>query len=86
MKIHLIDGTYELFRNHFGESSPFGRRSSLGGFFVPLTGPSVRDRGRIELPFGRGKPSPVSRRMSLGSALSSAPTLGRIYELTGPQS
>src|SRR5262245_32449710 len=24
----------------------------LEGFFLPLTGPSVRDRGRIELPFG----------------------------------
>jgi hypothetical protein len=27
----------------------------LEGFFLPLTGPSVRNRGRIELPFGRGK-------------------------------
>ena len=32
----------------------------LEGFFVPLTAPTVRDRGRIELPFGRGKPSPVA--------------------------
>src|SRR5687768_7215277 len=32
----------------------------LEGFFVPLTGPSVRDRGRIELPFGRGKTNPVA--------------------------
>jgi uncharacterized protein YbjT (DUF2867 family) len=29
--------------------------------FFPLAGPSVRDRGRIELPFGRGKTSPVGR-------------------------
>jgi NAD(P)H dehydrogenase (quinone) len=32
----------------------------LEGFFLPLTGPTVRDRGRIELPFGRGKTSPVA--------------------------
>ena len=32
----------------------------LEGFFVPLTGPSVRDRDRIELPFGRGKTNPVA--------------------------
>src|SRR5258705_4702199 len=31
----------------------------LEGFFLPVTGPTVRDRGRIELPFGRGKTSPV---------------------------
>ena len=31
----------------------------LDGFFLPLTGPSVRNRGRIELPFGRGKTFPV---------------------------
>jgi uncharacterized protein YbjT (DUF2867 family) len=32
----------------------------LEGFFLPLTRPSVRDRGRIELPFGRGKTNPVA--------------------------
>ena len=51
----------------------------LEGFFLPLTGPAVRDRGRIELPFGRGKTSPVPRRMSLGSSLPSSPTLGRAW-------
>src|SRR5712692_10546223 len=30
----------------------------LEGFFLRLVGPTVRDRGRIELPFGRGKTSP----------------------------
>src|SRR5215218_8959588 len=30
----------------------------LEGFFLPLVGPTVRDRGRIELPFGRGQTSP----------------------------
>jgi len=28
--------------------------------FFPIAGPTVRDRGRIELPFGRGKTSPVA--------------------------
>src|SRR5438445_1528589 len=32
----------------------------LDGFFLPITGPSVRDRSRIELPFGQGKTSPVA--------------------------
>src|SRR5262249_5619833 len=32
----------------------------LEGFFLPLTGPSVRERSRIELPFGRGKTNPVA--------------------------
>src|SRR5216684_9366578 len=32
----------------------------LEGFFLPVTGQSVRDRGRIEIPFGEGKTSPVS--------------------------
>jgi len=51
----------------------------LEGFFLPLTGPSVRDRGRIELPFGRGKTSRLARLMSLGSSLPSSPTLGRTW-------
>jgi hypothetical protein len=51
----------------------------LEGFFLPLTGPTVRDRGRIELPFGSGKTSPVPRRMSLGSSPPSSPTLGRSW-------
>src|SRR5207247_10010519 len=29
--------------------------------FFPLAGPTVRDRGRIELPFGRGKTSQIGR-------------------------
>src|SRR5436853_2315504 len=28
--------------------------------FLPLTTSSVRDRGRIELPFGRGKTNPIA--------------------------
>jgi uncharacterized protein YbjT (DUF2867 family) len=62
----------------------------LEGFFLPLTGPSVRDRGRIELPFGRGKTNPVASadvaRVVAAILADPAPHLGRIYELTGPRS
>jgi uncharacterized protein YbjT (DUF2867 family) len=62
----------------------------LEGFFLPLTGPSVRDRGRIELPFGMGKASPVSTAdvARVVAVVLAAPGshLGRIYELTGPRS
>jgi uncharacterized protein YbjT (DUF2867 family) len=62
----------------------------LDGFFLPLTSPSVRARGRIELPFGRGKTSPVSAEVVarvIATVLADpGPHLGRIYELTGPRS
>src|SRR6188472_1541514 len=62
----------------------------LEGFFLPLTGPSVRDRNRIELPFGRGKTSPVAStdvaRVVAAVLADPQPHLGRIYELTGPRS
>src|SRR5437870_478364 len=62
----------------------------LEGFFIPITRPSVRDRGRIELPFGRGKTNPVSTadvaRVVAAVLADPAPHLGRIYELTGPRS
>ena len=62
----------------------------LEGFFLPLTGPSVRDRGRIELPFGRGKTSPVAAadvaRVVAAVLADPGPHLGQIYELTGPRS
>src|SRR2546421_5303919 len=62
----------------------------LEAFFLPLTGPSVRDRSRIELPFGRGKTNPVSTadgaHVIAGVLADPAPHLGRIYELTGPRS
>src|SRR6267142_1938763 len=58
--------------------------------FFPLAGPSVRDRGRIELPFGRGKTSPVAAadvaRVVAAVLADPGPHLGRIYELTGPRS
>src|SRR6266704_396430 len=62
----------------------------LEGFFLPLTAPSVRDRGRIELPFGQGKTSPVSTadvaRVVAAVLADPGPHLGQIYELTGPWS
>ena len=62
----------------------------LEGFFLPLTSPTVRDRGRIELPFGRGKTNPVSTadvaRVVATVLADPESHLGRIYELTGPQS
>jgi uncharacterized protein YbjT (DUF2867 family) len=62
----------------------------LEGFFLPLTGPSVRDRGRIELPFGRGKTNPVAAadvaRVVAAVLGDPGPHLGRVYELTGPRS
>src|SRR5262245_51919505 len=62
----------------------------LEGFFLPLTAPSVRERNRIELPFGRGKTNPVSTadvaRVVAAILADPAPHVSRIYELTGPQS
>jgi uncharacterized protein YbjT (DUF2867 family) len=62
----------------------------LEGFFLPLTGPSVREKGLIELPFGQGKTNPVSTtdvaRVIAAVLGEPAPHLGRIYELTGPLS
>jgi uncharacterized protein YbjT (DUF2867 family) len=62
----------------------------LEGFFLPLTAPAVRDRGRIELPFGRGKTNPVATadvaRVVAAVLADPGPHLGRVYELTGPRS
>jgi uncharacterized protein YbjT (DUF2867 family) len=62
----------------------------LEGFFLPLTGPSVRERNRIELPFGRGKTNPVAAadvaRVIAAVLANPESHLGRIYELTGPRS
>jgi NAD(P)H dehydrogenase (quinone) len=58
--------------------------------FFPLAGPTVRDRGRIELPFGRGKTSPVAAadvaRVVAAVLADPRPHVGRLYELTGPRS
>jgi uncharacterized protein YbjT (DUF2867 family) len=62
----------------------------LEGFFLPLTGPSVRERSRIELPLGLGKTNPVASadvaRVVATILADPGPHLGRIYELTGPRS
>ena len=62
----------------------------LEGFFLRFAAPTVRDRGRIELPFGRGKTSPVAAadvaRVVAAVLADPGPHLGRIYELTGPRS
>ncbi len=62
----------------------------LEGFFLPLTAPAIRDRGRIELPFGRGKTNPVAAadvaRVVAAVLADPGPHLGRIYELTGSRS
>src|SRR5499433_3563237 len=58
--------------------------------FLQLAAPSVRNRGRIELPFGRGKTSPVAAadvaHVVAAVLADPAPHLGLIYELTGPRS
>ena len=62
----------------------------LEGFFLPVTGPTVRDRSRIELPFGRGKTSPVGTtdvaRVIAAVLADPGPYLGQVLELTGPRS
>src|SRR5262245_49191464 len=62
----------------------------MEGFFLRLVAPSIRDRGRIELPFGLGKTSPVAAadvaRVVAAVLADPEPHLGLIYELTGPQS
>ena len=62
----------------------------LEGFFLPLTAPSVRDRGRIELPFGRGKTNPVASadvaQVVAAVLADPGPHVGQVYELTGPRS
>jgi NAD(P)H dehydrogenase (quinone) len=58
--------------------------------FLPLVATSVRDRDRIELPFGRGKTSPVAAddvaRVVAAVLANPVPHVGQIYELTGPRS
>jgi len=58
--------------------------------FFQLAAQSIRDRARIELPFGRGKTSPVAgadvAQVVAAVLADPIPHVGRIYELTGPQS
>src|SRR6476660_2567937 len=58
--------------------------------FFQLAAPTVRARARIEVPFGRGKTSPVAAadvaRVVATVLADPRPHLGQIYELTGPRS
>jgi len=58
--------------------------------FLPLVGSTVRDRSRIQLPFGSGRTSPVSAddvaRVVTAVLADPAPHFGQVYELTGPLS
>src|SRR5205814_9908762 len=58
--------------------------------FFALAAPTVRARDRIEVPFGRGKTSPVAAtdvaRVVAAVLADPGPHVGRIYELTGPLS
>ena len=55
-----------------------------------LAAPGVRDRNRIELPFGQGKTSPVAAadvaRVVATILGEPGPHLGKLYELTSPKS
>jgi uncharacterized protein YbjT (DUF2867 family) len=62
----------------------------LEGFFLTLTPDSVRQSNQIRLPFGEGKTSPVAAEdvARVVATLLANPQahIGKIYELTGPQS
>jgi uncharacterized protein YbjT (DUF2867 family) len=62
----------------------------LEGFFLVLIAQGVRDRDRIELPFGLGRTSPVAAddvaRVIAAILADPSPHIGQIYELTGPRS
>jgi uncharacterized protein YbjT (DUF2867 family) len=62
----------------------------LDGFFLIVTPDSVREADQIRLPFGDGKTSPVAvedvARVIATLLANPQPHIGRIYELTGPQS
>jgi len=62
----------------------------LEGFFLTLTPDSVRQSNQIRLPFGEGKTSPVAAedvaRVIITLLENPQSHIGKIYELTGPQS
>src|SRR5882762_5477952 len=62
----------------------------LEGFFLTLTADSVRESNQIRLPFGEGKTSPVGAedvaRVVATLLENPEPHIGKIYQLTGPQS
>src|SRR6185369_1557571 len=60
------------------------------GFFLILTSDSVRESNQIRLPFGEGKTSPVAvddvARVIATLLVDPQPHIGKVYNLTGPQS
>ena len=62
----------------------------LEGFFLMFTADSVRESNQIRLPFGECKTSPISAedaaRVVAALLVNPQPHIGKIYELTGPQS
>jgi len=62
----------------------------LEGFFLTFTPDSVRNSNQIRLPFGDGKTSPVAAqdvaRVVAALLVNPAPHIGKIYNLSGPQS
>ncbi len=62
----------------------------LEGFFLIFTSDSVRESNQIRLPFGEGKTSPVAAedvaRVVAALLTDPQPHIGKIYNLTGPQS
>src|SRR4051812_4326249 len=73
-----------------GRTVTTGRPTMFLESLIPLTASAVRDRGRIELPFGRGQTNPVAAadvaRVVATVLAEPGPHLGRVYELTGPRS
>jgi uncharacterized protein YbjT (DUF2867 family) len=62
----------------------------LEGFFLTLAAAGIRASGELALPMGGGKTSPISA-VDVARAVSvilddPAPHIGRIYDLTGPES
>jgi uncharacterized protein YbjT (DUF2867 family) len=62
----------------------------LEGFFLQLVGPGVRASDELALPMGGGKTSPISA-VDVARAVAvilddPAPHIGKIYDLTGPES
>jgi len=62
----------------------------LEGFFLIFTSESVKQSNQIRLPFGEGKTSPVAAedvaRVVAALLVNPQPHIGKIYNLTGPQS
>jgi uncharacterized protein YbjT (DUF2867 family) len=71
-------------------ASSYYSPDDVPGAFISIAGSTLRDRGSIELPFGRGKTPPVAAadvaRVVAAVLADPAPHFGRMYELTGPQS